>query len=111
MSSKPISRPPPPPPPPSSAARQPPPQEWSVRACSIFGIPVFLHFSLPLFLGFLCLTHARLGAIGIIFAVCYAAVLFLTVTVHEFGHCLAAQKVGCRAGMGRPRMLWDLPRV
>ena len=105
MSSKPISRPPPPPPPPSSAARQPPPQEWSVRACSIFGIPVFLHFSLPLFLGFLCLTHARLGAIGIIFAVCYAAVLFLTVTVHEFGHCLAAQKVGCCA---ERVLLWPL---
>ncbi|HHY47250.1 MAG TPA: CBS domain-containing protein [Firmicutes bacterium] len=74
---------------------KPAPQSFTLA--EIAGIPVRLHWTFLLFLAFMLVANtlraglaASLGGIGFIIA------LFLSVTLHEFGHSLMARKFGIK---------------
>ena len=70
--------------------------KWSVRLGSAFGIPVYLHVTFLLLLGFIALSQgiaagspgAALGGVFFVLAI------FGCVLLHEFGHALAARRFG-----------------
>ncbi len=70
--------------------------KWSIRIGSLFGIPVFIHVTFLLFLGWIGVLSWRdahsLGAaaIGILFIVS----IFGCVVLHELGHALMARRYG-----------------
>jgi Zn-dependent protease len=70
--------------------------KWSFRLGTVAGIPVFVHATFPLLLGWVVFLHARQGAsaaatfAGLVFVLA----LFACVVLHEFGHALTARRYG-----------------
>ncbi len=60
---------------------------WAFRIATILGIPVRIHVTFLLFLGWLGLEAGLRGA-GLVLA------LFVCVVLHEFGHALTARRYG-----------------
>lgn len=61
---------------------------------------------LPLFLVFQCATLLSDGATGVLWgAIVYGPILFVSVLIHEFGHCFGARCVG---GKATQIILWPL---
>jgi Zn-dependent protease len=68
---------------------------WSVRLGSLFGIPVYLHFTFLLLLGFVALTRLVTGGVGAAAgALLLISSVFGLVVLHEMGHALAARHFG-----------------
>ena len=65
---------------------------WSLNIGRLFGIPVKVHFTLLILLGFLLLasTSADSGLYGVLIVV----LLFASVVAHELGHALVARRFG-----------------
>ncbi|TNF31719.1 MAG: site-2 protease family protein [Deltaproteobacteria bacterium] len=65
---------------------------WSLNIGRLFGIPIKIHFSLFILLGFLLLASSSAGS-GL-YGVLIAVLLFGSVTAHELGHALVARRYG-----------------
>ncbi|HEX8552996.1 MAG TPA: site-2 protease family protein [Abditibacteriaceae bacterium] len=70
-----------------------------------FGIAVRIHITLILYLVFSILGSGGRGGMSLKDAATSAAILFGIVLLHEFGHCIAARKVG---GDANEILLWPL---
>jgi len=69
---------------------------WSIRLGSLFGIPVYLHWTFLLLLGFVALAQgfaagSLAAAVG---GLVFVTAIFGCVVLHEFGHALAARRFG-----------------
>lgn len=67
------------------------------------GIPIKAHWTLPLFLAFKIFSDSRPEAFR--YNLAFAAILFITVIIHELGHALTAKSVG---GKAHEIVLWPL---
>lgn len=76
---------------------------WSFPLGRLFGIPVRVHWSLPL-LTLLMVLQQETG-IGMAWELGVGAVLWFSVLVHELGHCWAARSVG---GHASQILMWPL---
>jgi Zn-dependent protease len=79
---------------------------WSFPLFRIFGIPVRMHWTLPV----LVVAHVLQGWVkgGELLAgwwACMMGALFLSVLIHELGHCFAARSAG---GHADEILLWPL---
>jgi len=93
---------------------------WSLRLGSLFGIPVYLHMTFLLLLGFLGLAQLFTAGIGAAVAGTVTVLaVFGCVLLHEFGHALAARRYGIRTrdvtllpigGVARLERMPDDPR-
>ncbi len=86
------------------------PINWSLGVGSLFGIRIKLHLFFIVGAAYLVFTSvsgaaegARLSAAG--YGLGTAAILFLVVLLHEFGHCWGARRVG---GEASEILLWPL---
>ena len=70
---------------------------------SFRGIPIKAHWSLPVFLAIRIFSDSNPQAFR--FNLAFAAILFVTVVVHELGHALTARSVG---GKANEIVLWPL---
>lgn len=72
--------------------------KWSVKIAQFKGIPVYIHATFLLILGWVALTHwlrdrdILMAAQGVFFIL----LLFLCVVLHEYGHALAAIRYGIK---------------
>ena len=75
---------------------------------SPFGIPVYLHWTFLLLLGFVAISQTiASGSVAAAFGgVLFVSVIFTCVVLHEFGHALAARWSGCPTIRGRS---WSSP--
>lgn len=80
---------------------------YSIPLFRIFGIPVKMHWTLPVLMAYFIgiKGFAEAGRIGGTFYLGLMAGLFVTVLVHELGHCWAAHSVG---GHADEIILWPL---
>lgn len=62
----------------------------------MFGIDVYLHWSLLVLIGFFVLQHWSDGPATMLFTGLFIPGIFLCVTLHEFGHALMARYYGIR---------------
>lgn len=70
---------------------------WLVQIASPFGIPLRLHWSfLALIAGFLVWGFYQFGVPGLISTGVVSFGLFLSVSLHELGHAVAAQRYGVK---------------
>lgn len=76
---------------------------WSLKVGRIWGIEIRLHWIFLLWAAFELLDGSREG--GSWASLEYLGFLFLSVLLHEFGHCYAARKVG---GSADSVLLWPL---
>ena len=76
---------------------------WSLKVGRIWGIEVRLHWIFLLWAAFELLGRERDGGAAATFE--YLGFLFLSVLLHEFGHCFAARRVG---GSADSVLLWPL---
>lgn len=67
---------------------------WSYRIARIRGIDVKVHVTFAFVVLAAAAQWASLGAAGMAFGVALILLLFACVTMHEFGHALAAQSYG-----------------
>ena len=85
------------------------------RVCEVFGIPLYLDFSLA----FLLVLYAT-GGSGLWFGLLGAAMLLVSITLHELGHALTARAFGyetsditlsllggCASLIALPRKAWQ----
>eukprot|EP00892_Ulva_mutabilis_P007848 jgi/Ulvmu1/5435/UM022_0230.1 len=85
-------------------------RQWSFPIGSLLGVPLRIHYLLPVVLVVQCLFYTanansdRGHALAFALLV-YGPILFLTVLIHEFGHSLAARCVG---GHAHTILLWPL---
>ncbi|HEX8833678.1 MAG TPA: site-2 protease family protein, partial [Abditibacteriaceae bacterium] len=77
----------------------------SVYLFTWMSIPVRIHATLILYLVFSILGAGQRGGMSLKDAATSAAILFGIVLLHEFGHCIAARKVG---GDANEILLWPL---
>jgi Zn-dependent protease len=72
----------------------PPPMKYSLYLGKFKGIKVFIHWTFSLLLIWIVFTNARAGLPleDILWSLGFILTLFLCVTLHEFGHALAARK-------------------
>ena len=68
----------------------------SLKLGTVFGIPVYLHWTFLLLLGFVAFSQAIASgsvaaALGV---VVFVSAIFACVVLHEFGHALAARRYG-----------------
>jgi Zn-dependent protease len=70
--------------------------KWSIHLGHWFGIPVYLHFTFLLMLGFLALANglAQGSAVAAVSGAAFFAMIFVCVLLHEFGHALMARRYG-----------------
>jgi Zn-dependent protease len=64
----------------------------SLKLGTLFGIPVYLHWTFLLLMGFVAFSQSTLSAAfsGVVFV----SAIFACVVLHEFGHALAARRYG-----------------
>lgn len=67
---------------------------WSYRVATVRGIPLKIHITFAAILFIVAANWSPLGLAGIGFGLALVALLFGCVTLHEFGHALAAQRFG-----------------
>jgi len=60
---------------------------FSLQLGTLFGIPVYLHWTFLLLLGFVALSTGTSGVVLVL-------AIFACVVLHEFGHALAARRYG-----------------
>jgi Zn-dependent protease/CBS domain-containing protein len=72
--------------------------KWSLKLGSYAGIPIYVHLTFFLLVGWLGMVHWTRGrSIEAVFAgVGFILVLFACVLLHEFGHALTAKKYGIK---------------
>ena len=94
---------------------------WSWRVGRLFGIPVYLHGTFLVLVGFVLLGKWRQGgdlgsAVG---SVLFLLAIFATIVLHELGHALTARQFGIRTrditllpigGIARLERMPDVPR-
>lgn len=70
--------------------------KWSWRAGSLFGIPLYIHWTFVILLGWIALAHVKANAspLQFIIGVVSIAVIFGVVVLHELGHALMARRFG-----------------
>ncbi len=94
---------------------------WSWKVGRLFGIPVYLHATFLLLIGFILLTRWREGAtlVAAVGGVLFIAAIFVTILLHELGHALTARRFGIRTqditllpigGIARLERMPDVPR-
>lgn len=95
--------------------------KWSWRIATYSGIPVYIHATFLLLIGFVLWVHFEQGhnlatALG---GVAFILLLFLCVILHEFGHALTAKRYGIKTrditllpigGVARLERMPDDPR-
>ncbi len=70
---------------------------WSINLGKFFGIRVYIHFTFLLLVGFFAFAFfLRGGAEESFRGVIFILLVFLCVTLHEFGHALMAKKYGVK---------------
>jgi Zn-dependent protease len=67
---------------------------WSLPIAHVRGIPLKVHVTFALLLLVVAAGWSPLGPAGIAFGVLLMLLLFACVTLHEFGHALAARRFG-----------------
>lgn len=67
---------------------------WSYRIATVRGIPLKVHITFAVILFIAAANWSSLGLAGIGFGLALVMLLFGCVTLHEFGHALAAQRFG-----------------
>jgi Zn-dependent protease len=67
---------------------------WSFSIANVRGIPLKIHVTFALLVFVVAAGWSPLGPAGIAFGVLLMLLLFACVTLHEFGHALAAQRFG-----------------
>lgn len=93
----------------------------SLRLGSVFGIPVFMHWTFLLLVGFIALSQlvATGSVLTTIGGVVLIGLIFVCVVLHEFGHALAARSFGIETrdvtllpigGVARLERMPDNPR-
>ena len=94
---------------------------WSWKIGTLFGIPVYVHTTFLLLMGFILLMQWRedgnlVAAIG---GVLFILAIFATVVLHELGHAVTARRFGIRTkditllpigGIARLERMPDVPR-
>ncbi len=94
---------------------------WSWKVGRLFGIPVYLHSTFLLLMGFVLLAQWRTGGnlVAAIGGVLFILAIFATVVLHELGHALTARRFGIRTkditlfpigGIARLERIPDVPR-
>lgn len=94
---------------------------WSWKVGRLFGIPVYLHTTFLLLMGFILLARWRDGGdlVAAVGAVLFILAIFATVVLHELGHALTARRFGIRTkditllpigGIARLERMPDVPR-
>lgn len=61
---------------------------------TFFGIGLYVHWTFALLIGFFAYQAREEGAVGIAFSIAIVLGVFFCVTLHEYGHALAARKFG-----------------
>lgn len=68
---------------------------WSLRVARAFGIPIRVHLTFLLIVGYGAFTWgARHGTWGVLFGIASTLLLFASVALHELGHSVVAQRRG-----------------
>lgn len=67
---------------------------WSYRIATVRGIPLKVHVTFAVILFIVAANWSGLGVVGVGFGVLLVTLLFGCVTLHEFGHAIAAQRFG-----------------
>ena len=72
--------------------------KWSLKLGSYAGIPVHVHLTFFLLVGWLGIVHWTGGKSleAVVAGVGFILVLFACVLLHEFGHALTAKKYGIK---------------
>jgi len=94
---------------------------WSWKIGRLFGIPVYLHTTFLLLMGFILLAQWREGGnlVAAIGGVLFILAIFATIVLHELGHALTARRFGIRTkditllpigGIARLERMPDVPR-
>lgn len=94
---------------------------WSWRIGTLFGIPVYVHATFLLLVGFILMAQWRAGAnvTSAMGSVLFVLAIFATIVLHELGHALTARRFGIRTkditllpigGIARLERMPDLPR-
>ena len=70
--------------------------KWSLKLGSYAGIPVHVHLTFFLLVGWLAIVHWTRGRSleAVVAGVGFILVLFACVLLHEFGHALTAKNTG-----------------
>jgi Zn-dependent protease len=72
----------------------PPPMNGSLRIGSLAGIPLFIHWTFAILIGWIVWMNAASGTQGVVLAVGFVLAAFLCIILHELGHALAARRFG-----------------
>jgi Zn-dependent protease/CBS domain-containing protein len=69
---------------------------YSLQLGKVFGIKVQIHWTFLILIGWIVFSNLRSGAsfTEVLWSVLFVLALFLCVTLHEFGHALAAKRFG-----------------
>jgi Zn-dependent protease len=72
--------------------------KWSIKLGTYAGIPVYIHLTFFLLLGWLGVVHWTRGRTfeAVVAGVGFILVLFACVLLHEFGHAITAKKYGIK---------------
>jgi len=82
---------------------------WSIRLGRLLGVPVYLHLTFLLLLGWIALSALfSQGLAAAIYGVITISAVFGCVLLHEFGHVLAARRYGI---VTRDVTLWPIGGV
>ncbi len=94
---------------------------WSLKVGRLFGIPVYLHTTFLLLMGFILLAQWREGGnlVAAIAGLLFILAIFATVVLHELGHALTARRFGIHTrditllpigGIARLERMPEVPR-
>jgi Zn-dependent protease len=69
---------------------------WSLRVATVSGIPIYIHWTFLILIGWIVLANAAAGPLMAGLSVLFILALFLCVGLHELGHALMGQRFGVR---------------